>query len=232
MIEGTNKEVSAWVTYNFGAYNKWDDKEQWIRITEGCPNQCQYCYEPSEIKVFGTPDIIRNKVKIMDMNLLCKPEALDIIKHLGSQKVNNKVVYYELICGIDFRFLTLEIAEALKKARFKNLRLAWDGSFADQKKIKEAILLLKDAGYRTHKHCQIMIFMICNWKISFDDCCRKMDLCKVHGVTISDCYYDNQTSPNFKPIYWTLDEMKKFRKKVRKHNQLVTFGIDPEYKGD
>jgi hypothetical protein len=50
------------------------------------------------------------------MNLLCHKEALDIIKFLGDQKVNNKVVYYELLCGIDYRFLTQEIANALKKA--------------------------------------------------------------------------------------------------------------------
>ena len=230
MIEGTNKEVASGIMYNFGAYNKWDNNEQWIRITEGCPHNHDYCYEPTRIKLLGIPKLIRNKVKIMDMNLLCKPEALEIINFLGSQKVDNKVVYFELICGIDFRFLTLEIAEAMKNARFKNIRLAWDGSFADQKRIKEAVLLLKDAGYRSHKHCEITIFIICNWKISFEDCCKKMDLCKIYGVKISDCYYDNQTSPNFKSIYWTTNEMKKFRKMVRKHNQLVTFGIDPEYK--
>ena len=32
-----------------------------------------------------------------------------------------------------------------------------------------------------------------------------------------------------KPIYWHEDQIKLFRKKVRKHNQLVNFKIDPEY---
>ena len=70
---------------------------------------------------------MRNEVLIYDMNLLCKPEALSIIKELGQKGVNKKVVYYELVCGIDFRFLTLEIARALKASRFRNIRLAWDG---------------------------------------------------------------------------------------------------------
>jgi len=26
--------------------------------------------------------------------------------------------------------------------------------------------------------------MICNWKIPYDECCRKLDLCKVWGVQI------------------------------------------------
>jgi hypothetical protein len=96
--------------YSYGPYNKNNETEQWIRITEGCPHHHEYCYEPKEIKVFGIPEIVRNTVKIMDMNLLCKPEALGIIKELGEKRVSGKVVYYELICGVDFRFLTQEIA--------------------------------------------------------------------------------------------------------------------------
>ena len=58
------------VKYSYGKYNKFDDKEQWIRITEGCPHNCPYCYEPKKIKIFNCPDIVRNEVKIMDMNIL------------------------------------------------------------------------------------------------------------------------------------------------------------------
>ena len=59
-----------------------------------------------------------------------------------------------------------------------------------------------------------------------------MDLCKVWNVKIADCWFDNQLSPNIKPIYWTQEQIKEFRKKVRKHNQLVNFGIDPELNCD
>jgi hypothetical protein len=222
------KEVNLKKPYSYGLYNKFNEYEQWIRITEGCPNQCPYCYEPAEIKIFGIPEIVRNQVKIMDMNLLCKKEALDIIRELGSKKVNGKVVHYELICGIDYRFLTEEIANALKKSRFYNIRLAWDWFYKDQFKIKDAIEKLLKAGYKRN---DIMIFMICNWRIPYEECCKKLDLCKVWNVQVADCYFDGQTSPNIMPIYWTYDQIRDFRKKVRKHNQLVNFGIDPEIKG-
>ena len=214
-------------SYSLGAYNKFNEIEQWIRITEGCPWNHDYCYEPTEIKVFGMPEIVRNKVKIMDMNLLCKKEALSIIKDLGEKKVNEKVVYYELVCGIDFRFLTQELATALRENRFKNIRLAWDLLLSDQYKIKGAIDMLLKAGYSSK---EIQIFMICNWDIPQRDCLDKLDLCKVWRVQVADCYYDNQLSPNIKPIKWTEKEIKEFRKKCRKHNQLVNFGIDPELK--
>ncbi len=224
------KEIDNSKPYAKGFYNKFNDQEQWIRITEGCPNKCPYCRESFEnpnFIIYDLPEIIRNKVKIMDMNLLCKPEALEIIEELGRRKVNGKVIYYELICGIDYRFLDQEKAVALRQSRFKNLRLAWDWEFSKQKEIKKSIQILLNAGFSTR---DITIFMICNWKISYEDCLRKLDLCKVWSVKCADCYFDNQLSPNIKPIWWGELEIIEFRKKVRKHNQLINFSIDPELK--
>jgi hypothetical protein len=213
--------------YSVGSYNKSNDTEQWIRISQGCPNQCPFCYEPPEEVVYPIPKIIRNRVKIMDMNLLSKPEALGIIQDLGEMRVDNRVVQYELVCGIDYRYLTKEIAAALRVSRFKNIRLAWDFGFSDQYKIKDAIKLLTDAGYNSK---MITVFIICNWRISCEECCKKAYLCAIWNVKISDCYFDGQVSPNIEPIGWTDDEIKVFRKGARKHNQMVRFGIDPEIK--
>jgi len=213
------------VKYSYGPYNKCDDDEQWIRISEGCPHNCPYCYEPQEYKIFGIPKILRNKVKIMDMNLLVKPEAIQIIKELGLKRVNNKVVYYELVCGIDYRFLTPQIAKYLKKSRFKNIRIAWDWFYKDQIKIKKGLDLLFKVGYKPR---DLMIFMICNWKIPYSENMLKLDICKVWGVKVADCYYDNQLSPNIIPINWSDQEIKEYRRKTRKHNQLINFRIDPE----
>lgn len=218
--------------YSKGSYNKFNDTEQWIRLSEGCPNGCPYCrehYENPELKIYPIPEIVRNEVKILDMNLLCHPEALSIIQYLGTIKVNNKSVSYELLCGIDYRFLTKELAEALKQSRFKNIRIAWDFSFGLQKQIKEAIQLLLNAGYLPR---DIMIFVICNWKTTYEDNIRKMDLCKVWNVQMADCYFDNQLSPDIKPIYWTKEQIKDYRHRVRKHNQMINFRIDPEYKNE
>lgn len=214
--------------YSYGAYNKFDDNEQWIRITEGCPNNCPYCYEPTEFKVFGIPEIVRNDVKIMDMNLLAKPEALSIINDLGSRKVNDRVVYYQLICGIDWRFLTQELADALHVNRFKKIRLAWDFGFAHQMKVKSAVEMLRKSGYK--RADEVMVFMVCNWKTSFDVNMRKLDLLKVWRCQVSDCWFDNQLPPNVQPVHWTKEQIKVFRAMCRKHNHLVAFGIDPEYK--
>jgi len=221
------KDVQLRKPYSYGPYNKFNDREQWIRISEGCPHNCPFCYEPTQIKWFGVPEIVRNRVKIMDMNLLCKPQALDTIQELGSKRVNSKVVTYQLICGIDHRFLTKEIVTALKESRFERIRLAWDWWYKDQFVIKDAIDKLMRVGYPSKSQ---MVFMICNWRIPYEENLKKLDLCKIWRTKVADCYFDGQIFPNVIPIFWTDKENKTFRKKVRKHNQLVNFGIDPELK--
>lgn len=176
------------------------------------------------------PEIVRNWVLIYDMNLLCKSKALQIIEELGKVRVKGKVVKYELVCGIDYRFLTQEIANALKQSRFVNIRLAWDGSYSEQKKIKAAIDMLLKAGYRSKS---IMVFMLCNYStVSYEENCLKLDLCKVWNVKACDCYFDGQVMPHVSSYHWSEKEIRSFRKKVRKHNQLVNFGIDPERVGE
>jgi len=73
----------------------------------------------------------------------------------------------------------------------------------------------------------LSVFMICNHPtVSYKECCLKLDLCKYWNVKVNDCYFDNQLSPNIEPIAWTYEQIKLFRSKVRKHNQIVNFGID------
>jgi hypothetical protein len=73
-------------------------------------------------------------------------------------------------------------------------------------------------------------FIICDWQIPYEDCLKKLDLLKIWGVKVNDCWFDNVVSPNFQCKYWTLEQCKEFRKKCRKHNQMILFGIDPELK--
>ena len=161
----------------------------------------------------------------MDMNILYKPRVLEIIEHLGKQRVCGKVVRYELICGIDWRYLTDELATALHDNRFDNIRFAWDGGFNNQYKMKDTVGRLVKAGYESKK---LSCFIICNWRIPFGENVRKLDLLKVWRVKANDCWYDNQRAPDIKPVFWSYPEIREFRHLCRKHNQVVLFGIDPE----
>lgn len=51
--------------YNREQYNVLNKTEQWIRLGDGCPNNCEYCYCPINIIQYEIPEIVRNDVKIM-----------------------------------------------------------------------------------------------------------------------------------------------------------------------
>ena len=213
------------VKYSYGSYNKIKDDKQWIRLTEGCPHNCPWCYEPTEQKVFSIPEIVKHDIGIMDMNLLCKKDALQILQNLPVN--NGKKIVYEFLCGIDYRFLTPDIAQELKCHHFKRIRLAWDWFYKDQLKIKDALKILYAVGYKPE---DLILFMICNHpSISYKENCLKLDLCKIWNVKVADCYYDNQIEifKKFIPIGWTTEQAHSFRRSVRKHNRMCIWKIDP-----
>jgi len=222
MMQETIGNEEPKVCYSYGPYNHIKGSKQWVRLSQGCPHNCPWCYEPRNMEVFRIPKLERKDIGIIDMNLLAKPEALDMIKSLPK-----KGYKYEFVCGIDYRFLTPEIAEEMKKHHFHRIRIAWDWYYKDQRKIRKALDLLHSVGY---KYNDMMVFMICNHCISFEENMKKLDLCKVWNVKVCDCYYDNQTKifSTYVPNTWTTEQAQSFRRKVRKHNQLVNFRIDPQ----
>ena len=215
--------------YHSAAYNSFDDKQQWIRISDGCPTNCPFCYCPTELKYYGIPKIIRNDVHILDFNLLAQPNLKEVLTELTKIKVNNKKINLYAKGGFDKYFVTKDIAELIKKANFKEIILAWNWNYKTEFiPLFDAIDLFLKAGY---KRKQIAVYIICNWKLSYNECIKKLDVLKVWNVKCFDCYYDNQTFPNVQPVYWTYNELKSFRVKCRTHNQLIIFnGYDPELK--
>jgi hypothetical protein len=213
-------------TYGKPQYNYVKGSHQRIELHRGCPWNHEYCYEPKISEDFPIPELTRNYVEILDMNPLARADISNVLMELSEKRVKGKVVHYEAICGFDFRFLLRNptLAEIIKDARFVRPRLAWDGPLSDQKQIKAAISLLEKVGY---KRKQIMLFMIVNWKISYSECLRKLDLMKVWNVKVCDCCYDGGYK-HATPLYWTKEQLIKFRRIARKHNQLVIFGIDPQ----
>lgn len=216
-------------TWGKPQYNVVKGDKQRIEMHRGCPwaGEHEYCYAPDikDVNInFPVPEIVCNKVEILDMNFLARPDALEVIKELGKKRVNGKVVYYEEICGWDYRLLTPELADAIHASRFKNIRIAWDDPFDVQMKIKDAVDMFVDAGYKRNS---ISAFMIVNWRVPFDECLRKLDLMKVWGIKVCDCCYDGGYDIAV-PGRWSLEEIKAIRRICRKHNQTVLFGIDPQ----
>lgn len=217
------------VEYHREFYNKCNDQEQWIRLSDGCFRSCWNCYCPKDKLSYNLPKIERNKVRFMDMNFLyAHDNPKQVLDNLSTVKVNNKVVHYTFLCGLDFTLFTPEIIRLMKKARvgrFNNkgnwingLTFAWDRGINEKDKIIKAIDLLVENGYPRRN---IAIFMLCNGKISFNECLEKLKVLKNLRVQIQDCWYDNQKRGSIKPIFWSDEECKTFGKLCRSHNIAV-----------
>jgi len=208
---------------------------QWIELNRGCKRGCSFCYADPNYKQFQVPVIRSRIVQVIGEGFLYDTQVKEKIIECGQKRVNNKVVYFGLSQGIDFRLLTPDIAELLSKNRFgiinnkgrwyKGIRFAWDLGMEQKELTQKTIELLEGVGYRRK---YIQVFVLVNWKISYQVCLEKLMFLKSLGVKIDDCTY-NTTKREKKPIHWTKDELISFRKKCRKHNQLILFdGYDPE----
>lgn len=198
-----------------------------IQFTSGCPNNCNYCHEPKEIKTYY-PDIPEGEdiVKILDMNFLANPYFKFNIARL--KKAKNK--HYELICGVDYRVILdlqykINICSMLKEARFIKIRWAWDYTFSQQKIHKNIWRTFLKAGYKAQ---DLEVFILVNWKVPYTECCKKLDLLKIWNVKVADCCWDGGYKIA-KPVYWKPEHIKSFRAKCRKHNQMIKHNLDPEY---
>jgi len=215
--------------YNSDFYNVSNDTEQWIRLTDGCYRNCWNCYAPIEKKVYDLPKIERNKVRFLDMNFIyAHNNPINLIKSLRDIKVNNKIVRYTFLCGLDFTLFSYELLRVMKSSRigrFNNkgnfingLTIAWDRKYKEVDKFELAIDMIVKAGYMKRN---IQVFMLCNGKISFKECVNKLKILKKHRIQIADCWYDNQKRGSVIPKYWTNEECKVFGKLCRSHNIAI-----------
>ena len=222
-------------------------------MMRGCIRTCSFCgtwkiepeliYKNEKEILVELKKIGKNKVIFYDNNLLANPNIKNILNEFNKLRINNKPVLFESQSGFDGRLLEndKELAFLLKKARFDNIRIAWDNGLKDSESIKKQINILKEAGYSPKN---ISVFMIYNFIIPYEDMLKKIKYCYNWGVQITDCRnrpleldYDNYNphKRNGQPkgsFYihetsgWTDKKIRLFRKSVRQHNIEIRYAKD------
>lgn len=229
------KKNGETITYHDEFYNVSKDGEQWIRLTDGCYRSCWNCYTPKKIKVYDLPEIKANRVRFLDQNFLyAYPNPLKLIESLPN-KLNGRVIRYMFYSGLDFTLFKLPIIKAMKNkrvCRFNNtgniingLSIAWDRKYKEVNKLNKAINMMLEAGYRRGG---IQIRMLCNGKISYNECLKKLKFIYENRLMIDDCWFNNQKRGSVKPIYWTKEECEFFGDSCRANNVAV---MQKQHKG-
>jgi radical SAM superfamily enzyme YgiQ (UPF0313 family) len=230
---------------SYPAYDLINVNYQIIHGMRGCTRTCSFCgIWRLEKKGFKNAlqiqeEVKTNKIVFYDNNLLANPDIENILTMLSHLRFNNKVIHCESQSGVDGRILEEKphLADMLKKARFSNIRVAWDFGYEQHKRVENWINILKSAGYN---HRSIFVFMIYNWDFDFEQMELKRQKCFDWNTQIADCryrplvathdYYNvnipNQTSQDyFIHQNWTDSYVKLFRKNVRQHNICIRYKI-------
>jgi len=215
----------------------------------GCIRRCDFCgtwrLEPDRMD--KTPDELvselgtvgKNKVIFYDNSFLANAHARDILLELARFRVRGRPVLYESQSGFDGRLLDKapEMAELVNKARFRNVRIAWDNSYDDAPAIRRQIGYLASAGYDAR---DLTVFILYNYRTPYEECLRKLEACAKLGVQISDCRYRPLTvlSDGYRPrtrsdaspgyyvhteAGWTDEKVHDFRRRVREHNIWIRY---------
>ncbi len=219
---------------------------QIVHSSRGCFRKCAFCgtwiiepeFEPKKsIKNIIEPGLelgLRNLV-FYDNNLLYNPYIKELLKELIELKRKRTIGWCESQSGFDGKLLLKnpELAIMLKKAGFREPRIAWDWEYDKYPEIEKQIKILEHGGFNRK---DIYIFMIYNWKLDFEEMEKKRLKCYEWKVQISDCRNRplTQLHDNYEPrkdqndglAYhinpnWTDAEIKQFRKNVRRHNICV-----------
>lgn len=229
----------------FPAYDLVDVDYQIMHGMRGCVNQCPFCgiwrMEKLSFKTAEQieKEICSNKLIFYDNNMLVNPHIEEILKMLANKMHNGKSVLCECQSGFDGRVLMRKphLATLLKKARFVNIRVAWDFNYRKYREVEKWVKLLEEAGFARK---QIFVFMIYNWDYTFKELEKKRLKCYEWGVQISDCRfrplnqtfdrYDShakhQTSDDYYiSPFWTDKQVRQFRRNVRKQNICIRYDI-------
>jgi len=214
---------------------------QIVHASRGCFRHCHFCgtwkIEPKVThKKTLKNEIKTNRLIFYDNNLIANPHIENILNEISETRINRCAVYCESQSGLDGRVLERKpsIAQLLKKARFQNPRIAWDGGISLKDKIKNQIEILLQAGYHSK---EVYIFMLYNHQsIPYDEMREKLEQCRRWRVQVIDCRFRplDRTEDNYDPrtkrqtpqdYYiapnWTDWQVRRFRKAVRRQNIAI-----------
>lgn len=230
----------------YPAYDLVDVDYQIIHTTRGCIRRCEACGVYNIEPIWCCKKSIKDEIKMKklifyDNNLLANKYIEDILEELIELKKNREISYIESQSGFDGRILIQKpyLAKMLKKAGFKNPKIAWDGPLNERSSIKKQVEILVNGGYSNK---EISIFMLYNHDLYYEELEEKRVACFEFGVQIMDCRFRplDSIKDDYNPAKrngqseddyfihpnWSDKAIRKFRRNVRRHNICIRHGTD------
>jgi hypothetical protein len=186
-------------------------------LTRGCPRHCDFCGVGEKeglcsIKVADLTEFWRGQkyIKLLDPNLLCCRERLDLLEQLADSKA-----YVDFTQGLDIRAVNADVIDLINRIKLKEVHFAWDNPEQD---------LTTDFGYYAgaakHKpHGRFgTVYVLTNFGTTMEE--------NLHRIyTLRDLGYDPYVMVYDKP-----NAPKDIRRLQRWCNNRVIFKSCPDFK--
>ena len=242
VIQGIiNETENTPLNYDLLGDHKDDFDYQIIHTTRGCTRNCEYCcghlFEKYSYKKSIKGEITHKKIMFYDNNLLSNPYIEEILNELIDLKKRKIITECEARVGLDYRIINKKphLATLLKKANFKNIKIAWDSDLSFASEIKQCIDILVENKFRA---LDIGVYMLSNYDLPYEILEKKRIKCYEYGVKVINCRYipldalsdgynahKKKQSDDEYYIHpnWTDAEIREFGRNARKNNHCVTY---------
>ena len=143
---------------DYGLYPELTEDTAFGFLTRGCCNNCSFCIVSKKEgvcskKVANLSEFWRGQknIKLLDANILACKDRMELLYQLRD---SNAAV--DFTQGLDARFLTREVCEALRDIKKSNVHFAFD-FMKNESKIIKGLKMYKDiVGVNDHTQCYVL----------------------------------------------------------------------------
>lgn len=165
-------------------------------LTRGCCNNCDFCIVSQKegtcsVKVADLSEFWRGQkyIKLLDPNLLACKDRMDLIRQLI-----NSNAWVDFTQGLDARFITPTVAEALKGVKTKMVHFAFD-SMKHSEKIVQGLEIYKQVtGLGDWKS---IVYVLTNYNTTPDEDMKRIKMIQECGYMPDVRIYRKPTAPRF-----------------------------------
>lgn len=163
-------------------------------LTRGCPNNCGFCIITQKEgrishKVADLSEWWRGQknIVLLDANITACRDRMELLNQLAASGAN-----VDFMQGVDARFITDEVAEALVKVKTKLIHFAFD-------QMKNATQIIK--GLETYKRWsnfgrdKVVVYVLTNYDTTFEEDMFRVEKIIELGYTPDVRIYRKNTAP-------------------------------------
>lgn len=133
---------------DYSLYPEYTKDTAYGYLTRGCPRNCSFCIvsQKEGCRAHKVADLSefwngQKYIKLLDPNLLCCSERLDLLNQLIESKA-----YVDFTQGLDIRAVNQQVIDHINRIKIKEIHFAWDNPKDDLEPMFELY-----RKYATHK---------------------------------------------------------------------------------